>query len=104
MANPVEVQYAHSYETVAASQTDQVLGVYGATGDYLEGLLCVVTTAANSLVQVQDGSGTEITVFPDNPGGGIGSYYVPFGAKSTGGAWKITTDSGVAVIAFGRFT
>jgi hypothetical protein len=104
MANPVEVRFDHSYETVAASQTDQVLGVYGAAGDYLDGLLCVVTTAANSLVQVQDGSGTEITVFPDAPGGGIGSYYVPFGAKSVSGAWKVTTDSGVAVVAFGRFT
>lgn len=104
MANPVEVVFPYSYETVAASQTDQVLGTTGAVGDWLEAVLCVVVTAANSLVQIQDGAGDPITVFPDNPGSGIGSYYVPIGAKSTGGAWSITTDSGVSVLATGRFT
>src|SRR4249919_3533923 len=34
------------YETVAASQTDQIMGATGAVGDYIEGLVCVVSTAA----------------------------------------------------------
>ena len=93
-----------NYETVAASQTDQVLGQTGAAGDWLEGVLCVVVTAANSAVSIKDGSGSDIVVFPDNPGSGIGSYYVPIGAKSTAGAWSVTTDSGVSVVATGRFS
>lgn len=92
------------YETVAASQTDQVIGATGATGDYLEGLLCVVATAATSQVQIKDGSGSAITVLPNAVGAGVGSYYVPLGLTSTGGAWKVTTAAGVSVIAMGDFT
>lgn len=91
-------------ETVAASQTDQVLGAVGAAGDYLSHLLIVVTTAANSQVDLQDGDGSSFVVFPDNPGGGVGTYFVPVKATSENGAWKVTTDSGVAVVAFGSFT
>lgn len=92
------------YETVAASQTDQVLGATGATGDHLEGLVCVVSTAATAQVQIKDGNGSAFTVFPNNPGGGIGTYYVPIKARSLAGAWKVTTAAGVAVFATGNFT
>jgi hypothetical protein len=92
------------YETVAASQSDQALGATGATGDYLEGLLCVVATALTSQVQIKDGSGSAITVLPNAVGPGVGSYYVPLGLTSTGGAWKVTTGAGVSVIATGDFT
>jgi hypothetical protein len=92
------------YETVAASQTDQVLGATGAAGDYLEGLLCVVATAATSQVQIKDGSGSAITVLPNAVGPGVGSYYVPLGLTSTNGAWKVTTAAGVSVIGMGDFT
>lgn len=95
--------FAPHYETVAASQTDQVLGGAGAKGDYIEGLLCVVTTAATSQVDIQDGSDTAITVLPNNPGSGIGSYYLPIKAASRTGAWSVTTGAGVAVFASGRF-
>lgn len=92
------------YETVAASQSDQVLGATGATGDYLDGLLCVVATAATAQVQIKDGGGSAITVFPNSPGGGVGSYFVPIMAKSSAGAWKVTTGAGVSVLATGNFT
>lgn len=92
------------YENVAAGATDQALGATGAAGDFLEGLLCVVSTAATAQVQIKDGAGSAITVFPNNPGGGVGAYYVPIKAKSTGGAWKVTTAAGVAVLATGNFT
>lgn len=91
------------YETVAASQTDQVLGSTGRIGDYLEGVLCVVATAATAQVQIKDGAGSAITIFPNSPGNGIGSYYVYLGIKSTAGAWKVTTAAGVSVVATGNF-
>jgi hypothetical protein len=95
--------YAVQYETVAASQTDQVLGPNGGAGDWLEGLLCVVATAASSTVDIQDGAGTAINVLPAAVGAGIGSYYVPINAASVAGAWSVTTGAGVSVLATGRF-
>jgi hypothetical protein len=92
------------YETVAASQTDQVLGVTGGTGDFLHTLIIVVATAATSQVQIKDGAGAAITVFPNSPGGGVGTYTIELNVVSTGGSWKVTTGAGVSVIAVGRFT
>lgn len=91
-----------NYETVAASQTDQVLGGAGAKGDFLEGLLCVVATAATSQVQIKDGSGSAITVLP-NGVSAVGTQFVPILCTSASGAWKITTAAGVSVLATGRF-
>ena len=91
------------YETVAASQTDQPIGTTGAAGDTIDGLLCVVTTAATSQVSIKDGSGSAIVVFPNNPGAGVGSYAVPLGLRSAAGAWSVTTGAGVAVVAIGTF-
>jgi hypothetical protein len=92
------------YETVAASQSDQALGPTGGKGDFLEGLLCIVATAATSAVSIKDGSGSAISVLPDNVGPGVGSYYVPVNARSRSGAWKVTTGAGVSVVATGTFT
>jgi len=95
------------YETVAASQTDQIMGATGAVGDYLEGLVCVVATAATSQVQIKDGNGSAITVLPNAVGAGVGTYYVPLGLKciaATTPGWKITTAAGVGVLATGDFT
>ncbi|MBZ9894236.1 hypothetical protein LB545_07750 [Mesorhizobium sp. BR1-1-6] len=92
------------WETIAASQTDQVLGATGAIGDYIEGLVLVVATAATAQVQIKDGAGSAITVFPNSPGGGIGTYNVALGMKSFAGGWKVTTGAGVSVIAVGNFT
>jgi hypothetical protein len=105
-ANGVAVveQGQFDYETVAASQADQVLGVTGGTGDFLHALVIVVATAATAQVQIKDGSGSAITVFPNSPGGGIGTYTVEMNIVSTGGAWKVTTGAGVSVLAIGRFT
>lgn len=89
------------YETVAASQTGQVLGGKGAAGDYVDSLVCVVSTAATSQVTLIDGS-TSIVVLPNAVGQGVGTYSIPLGI--TGGPWSITTAAGVAVIACGLFT
>ena len=92
------------YETVAASQTDQVLGATGRVGDYIEGLIIVVATAATAAVSIKDGAGSAISVFPNSPGGGVGTYNVALGMKATGAGWKITTGAGCSVIAVGSFT
>lgn len=92
------------FETVAASQTDQVMGAAGAIGDVLASLICVVATAATAQVQIKDGAGSAITVLPNSPGGGVGTYTILLNLRSLAGAWKITTGAGVSVIATGNFT
>ena len=92
------------YQAVAASQTAKVLGVSGAIGDYISHLVIVVATAAQSAVTINDGGGSEISVFPASPGSGIGTYTVPLGLQSRSGSWQLTTGSGVTVIAVGKFS
>lgn len=93
------------YETVAASQTAQVLGASGATGDYIAGLLVIPATTSPGNVILLDNA-TSITVFT----GGSSSvsnlvpFFIPLGIKSVSGAWKVTTGSSVSVIASGNFT
>jgi hypothetical protein len=92
------------YETVAASQTDQVLGPVGKVGDILQRLIITVGTAASAAVSIKDGGGSAIPIFPNSPGGGIGTYVVECGMTSVAGAWKVTTGAGATVVAVGRFT
>lgn len=96
-------QAGMEYETVAASQTAQVLGGTGATRDYIDHLVVVVATAATAAVSILDGS-TSISVFPNSPGGGIGTYHVNLGLYSVSGPWKVTTGAGSSVIAVGNFS
>lgn len=100
----VSVEKQGEYETVAASQTDQVLGTTGAAGDYLEKLVITVNTAATAAVSIKDGTGASIPVMPNSPGGGIGVYVVPLDMISADAGWKVTTGAGSTVIAVGRFT
>lgn len=92
------------YETVAASQSDQVLGPVGKAGDILQRLIITVGTAATAAVSIKDGGGSSIPILPNSPGGGIGVYVVEVGARSTAGAWKVTTGAGSTVVAVGRFS
>lgn len=98
------------YETVAASQTDQIMGATGAVGDWIEGLLIVPGTAAAGAVSIKDGNGSAISVFA---GGGttalptLAPIYVPLGLKciaATTPGWKITTGANVTAIGMGNFT
>ena len=93
-----------SYETVAASQTDQALGPAGAAGDYLDRIIITVNTAATATVDIQDGAGTAIPIMPASPGGGIGVYVVELKIHSRAGAWSVTTGAGATVLAVGNFT
>jgi hypothetical protein len=93
------------YETVAASQTAQVLGPTGGTGDYLAGVLIVPATTSPGNVLILDNA-TSITIFA----GGASSvsnlvpFFVPLGMTSVSGAWKITTGANVSAIGIGNFT
>lgn len=93
------------YETVAASQTAQVLGATGAAGDYLGGLIVVPATTSPGVVTLLDGA-TSIPLFV----GGASSvadlkpFRIVVDLISVSGAWKITTGANVSVIAGGNFT
>lgn len=93
------------YETVAASQTAQVLGATGAAGDTISGLLIIPASTSPGNVLLFDGA-TSITIFA----GGASSvadlkpFFVPLNIVSSGGAWKVTTGAAVSVIGIGRFT
>jgi hypothetical protein len=97
------------YETVAASQSAQILGPTGAQGDYLSHVLIVPATTSPGAVSVTDGNGSAITIFA----GGASSvsslvpFAVPIGAKCTSGTtpgWKVTTGANVSAIGVGDFT
>ena len=90
------------YEAVAASQSDQVLGTSGAVGDLLENLIVSVATAATGTCSIKDGSGSAIVITAANTP--IGVYSVKLGAKTTSGAWKVTTGAGATALAIGNFS
>ena len=93
------------YETVAASQTAQVLGATGGTGDFLMGVLIIPATTSPGAVSILDNA-TSITIFT----GGASSvsnlvpFMVPLGIYSVSGAWKVTTGANVSAIGIGNFT
>jgi len=97
----VQNPYEYAYETVAASQTAQVLGTAGATGDYIHRLVITVGTSATGTVALLD-STTSIPITAANTP--IGVYSVEINARSASGAWKITTGAGATVMAMGKFS
>lgn len=103
--NELYVTMEGAYETVAASQTAQVLGTTGATGDIIHGILVIPASASPGNVLLLDNA-TSITVFA----GGTDSvltlhpFFIPLGIKSVSGAWKITTGANVSCIGIGNFT
>lgn len=97
----INTPYEFPYETVAASQTAQVLGGTGATGDYLDKLVISVATAASGTVTLLDGATSIVITAANTP---IGVYSVLIGARSVTGPWKVTTGAGATVIAVGRFS
>jgi hypothetical protein len=93
------------YETVAASQTSQVLGPTGATGDTIAGVLIIPATTSPGNVILLDNA-TSITIFA----GGASSvsnlvpFFVPLRIRSVSGSWRITTGANVSCIGIGNFT
>ena len=99
---PVEVG-GSEYETVAASQTAQVLGTAGAKGDFLARLIIETVTAATASVTLIDGT-TSIVIQTAAAGLAVGPKVVEVGARAQTGPWKITTGAGATVIAVGQFS
>jgi len=98
---------AGEYETVAASQTDQVLGATGAVGDYLAGLLITPTTTGAGSVSIKDGNGSSIPIFNTGTLSNLVPFFVPLGmvaVNATTAGWKVTTGANVTVIGIGNFT
>jgi hypothetical protein len=99
----VSQPYRYPYETVAASQTEQVLGGTGATGDYLHRLIISVNTVATATVTLLDNS-TSIPLLTGAATLVPGVVVVDIEARSANGAWKVTTGAGATVIAVGIFS
>jgi len=95
--------YPTDYETVAASQTDQALGPVGGAGDVLDRLIIVPATAGAGNVSIKDGGGSAISVFATGTLSDLHPIVIPLSARSTSGAWKVTTGANVSVIAVGAF-
>jgi len=99
----VQRDYGYQYETVAASQTTQMLGASGAAGDYLHRLIVTVNTAATSTVTLTDGA-TAIPIVPALIGSGVGVVDIELNMASLTSGWKVTTGAGVTVVAVGLFS
>lgn len=99
----VQYPYRYQYETVAASQTAQVLGGTGAKGDYLHRLIISVVTVATADVTIIDGS-TSIVILTGAAGLVAGLYSVEVNMISASGPWKVTTGAGATVIGVGIFS
>jgi hypothetical protein len=98
-----------TYETIAASQTGQILGSTGAIGDYLSHCVIYPTTTTPGVVTVFDdasAAGTNVIAFP----GGASSVSnlvpiaIPVGAVSVTGEWRVTTGANLVVTCYGKFT
>jgi len=90
------------YETVAASQTGQALGVTGAVGDYLRRIIIIPATTSPGLVTILDGA-TSIPIMVAGTTT-IAPIVVELGLRSVSGAWSVTTGANVSVIGVGFFT
>lgn len=99
------VEGTDSYETVAASQTAQVLGATGATGDFITGILVIPATTSPGAIALLD-SATSITVFTGGATSvaSLAPFFITIGAKSVSGAWKLTTGANVSAVGIGKFT
>jgi len=93
------------YQKVAASQTGQVLGATGGTGDLINGILVIPASTSPGAIDLLDGA-ISITVFT----GGATSvsnlvpFMIPLGLRSVSGAWSLTTGANVSCVAIGDFT
>lgn len=99
----IQRDYGYQYETVAASQTAQVLGGSGAAGDYLHRLIVTINTALTSTVTLTDGV-TAIPIVPASVATGVGVLNIELNMASLTSGWKVTTGAGVTVIAVGQFS
>jgi len=96
----------NNYETVAASQSSQVLGPTGATGDYITRLVAIPATTSPGNLLLSDGSTNVITVFSGGSSSvtNLAPFMIELGLLSVSSAWKVTTGSNISAIGIGKFT
>jgi hypothetical protein len=109
MSTPDYPIFANStqYQAVAAGLGPVAIGPGGGgQGDYLSHITIVPASVSPGVVTITDGSGSAITVFAGGASSlsSLAPFTVAIGAKSTSGAWKITTGASVSAIAVGQFT
>ena len=98
----IQNPYRYQYETVAASQTAQVLGGTGAKGDYIHRLIINTMTVLTAGVTLIDGS-TSI-VIQTASSAVIGVQSIEVNMASANGRWSVTTGAGATVIGVGIFS
>jgi len=97
------------YETIAASQTAQVMGPGTLTtkspgSQYLSHLIIVPATTSAGTVAIKDGGDSAINVFVSGTLPSTQSFVLPIRCVNKTGSWQVTTGAAVSVIAVGRFT
>lgn len=98
----VRTENQFEYETVAASQTNQMMGGTGAVGDLIHGVLCVTTAASAAVVTLKDGSLTAFNI--GHIFAGAGTFWMPLDLVSVSGGWQITTSTNTTCVGIGRFS
>lgn len=98
-----------NYETIAASQTAQVMGATGAAGDYLSHCVVYPTSTSPGVLTVFDNTstaGNNVIAFPSvaTSTSNLVPFAVPVGAVSVNGPWKVTTGANMVVTCYGKFT
>lgn len=101
--NVVRVEGQWEYETIAASQTDQVMGSTGSAGDVLHAVVCVMTAASVGVVSIKDGTGSAINLIAAQSAA-TQIFTPPLDLVSTDAGWKITTGTNTTCIGIGRFS
>ena len=91
------------FETVAASQTAQIIGSRGAIGDFVHSVVITSNTAATATVTLLDGA-VEIPLLVGSATTPLGVFTVILDAASTTGPWKVTTGAGATVVVTGLFS
>lgn len=91
------------YQAVAAGVTATLGAKGGASGDYIDAVVVVVTTLATSVCSIQDGGGSLIQILP-NGVTSTGVHRVELHCISRAGGWKVTTGAGSTAVATGLFT
>jgi hypothetical protein len=78
----------------------------GALGDWLAGVLVTPSSTTVGQIWIQDGPSSAFSALILSAGtlSDIKPFYIPIGARSVNGSWRLSTSAGVAnVMALGAF-
>lgn len=93
------------YETVAASQTAQVLGGSGAINNVISHVVVVPASTSPGAITLIDGS-TSITIFAGGATSlpSLAPFTIFLNMKAQTGPWKLTTGASLSCVCVGYFT